>query len=357
MLAELLHRDPWTAAVILALIAVVSALIVHYVVGGLLRRTFEFAPVVHSVLVAIEGSAGLALPLLALQLVWEALPASIFPHMPQVRHGNAVLLIGALTWLAMAAVSGLAQGLIKRHATEARDNLRARRVETQARLLSRSAMVLIAIAGAAIALMTFPGARTVGTSLLASAGVIGIVAGLAARPIFSNLIAGMQIALAQPIRMGDVLIIKGEWGTVEEITGTYVVLRIWDQRRLIIPLNWFIENTFENWTRTGSELFGTVVLHVDHATPVDALRAYALKLVGASPDWDRQGFSLQVSDVTPRSMEIRIMLSASDSGQLWNLRCYIREEMLAFLVREYPHCLPRVRVDDRVSVESRQRPR
>jgi small-conductance mechanosensitive channel len=346
MLAELLHQDPWTAAVILALIAIVSALIVHYVVGGLLRRTFAFAPVIHSILVAIEASAGFALPLIALQLVWEALPASIFPRMPAVRHANLVLMIAALTWLAMAAVSGLAKGLILRHPSDARDNLRARAIETQARVLSRSAMVLIGIAGAAFALMTFPGARSVGNSLLASAGVIGIVAGLAARPIFSNLIAGMQIALAQPLRMGDVLIIKGEWGTVEEITGTYVVLRVWDNRRLVIPLQWFIENTFENWTRTGSELLGTVVLHVDHATPVDALRAQAQKVLEASPDWDRQAFVVQVSDMNARAMEVRILMSAADSGLLWNLRCHMREEMIAFIAREYPHCLTRLRVDD-----------
>jgi small-conductance mechanosensitive channel len=346
MLTELLHQDPWTAAVILALIAVVSALIVHYVVGGLLRRTFAFAPVIHSTLIAIEASAGFALPLIALQLVWEALPDSIFPRMPAVRHANLVVMIAALTWLAMAAVSGLAIGLILRHPSDARDNLRARAIETQARVLSRSAMVLIGIAGAALALMTFPGARAVGTSLLASAGVAGLVVGLAARPIFSNLIAGMQIALAQPLRMGDVLIIKGEWGTVEEITGTYVVLRIWDQRRLIIPLQWFIENPFENWTRTGSELLGTAVLHVDHATPVDAIRAHAKKVVEAAPQWDHKAFVVQVSDTNPRAMEVRILMSAADSGQLWDLRCHMREEMLSFLAREYPHCLPRVRVDD-----------
>ncbi|AMO21983.1 mechanosensitive ion channel [Ramlibacter solisilvae] len=347
MLRELLYQDPWTAAIILALIAVVSALIVHYVGGGLLRRTFTFAPVIHSVLVATEASAGFAMPLIALQAVWEALPSSLFPRMPAVRHANAVLMIAALTWLAMAAVSGLAQGLIKRHSTESRDNLRARRIETQARVLSRSAMVLIGIAGAAIALMTFPAARAVGTSLLASAGVLGVVAGLAARPIFSNLFAGMQIAVTQPIRMGDVLIIKGEWGTVEEITGTYVVLRIWDERRLIIPLNWFIENPFENWTRTGSDLYGTVILHVDHATPIDVLRAQARKIVEASPHWDRKGFAVQVQNMTERSLEVRVLMSATDSGQLWDLRCQMREQMLAFLARELPHCLPRVRVDDR----------
>jgi small-conductance mechanosensitive channel len=269
-----------------------------------------------------------------------------------VRHANVVLMIAALTWLAMAAVSGLARGLILRHPSDVRDNLRARRIETQARVLSHSAMVLIGITGASIALMTFPAARTVGTSLLASAGVFGVVAGLAARPIFSNLIAGMQIALAQPLRMGDVLIVKGEWGKVEEISGTYVVLRIWDERRLIVPLQWFIENPFENWTRTGSELFGTVVLHLDHATPMDVVRTHARKIMEASPSWDHKGFAVQVQNMTERSMEVRILMSATDSRQLWDLRCHVREEMLAFLAREHPHCLPRLRVDG----ESDRRP-
>jgi small-conductance mechanosensitive channel len=134
------------------------------------------------------------------------------------------------------------------------------------------------------------------------------------------------------------------------------VLRIWDQRRLIIPLQWFIENPFENWTRTGSELLGTAVLHVDHATPVDAVRAHAKKIVEAAPQWDHKAFVVQVSGTDPRAMEVRILVSAADSGQLWDLRCHMREEMLRFLAREHPHCLPRVRVDDERENRSGDRP-
>jgi small-conductance mechanosensitive channel len=178
---------------------------------------------------------------------------------------------------------------------------------------------------------------------LASAGVLGIVAGIAARPVFSNLISGLQIALAQPIRLDDVLIVKGEWGRVEEITGTYVVLRIWDERRLIIPLQWFIENPFENWTRTGSEILGTVFLYLDYTTPVEAVRAEARRIVEAAPEWDQRVFAVQVTDITDRTMQVRILVSARNSGKAFDLRCRIREEILAFMAREYPQCLPQVR--------------
>jgi small-conductance mechanosensitive channel len=194
-----------------------------------------------------------------------------------------------------------------------------------------------------MALMTFPGARQVGASLLASAGVLGIVAGLAARPVFSNLISGLQLALAQPIRLDDVLIVKGEWGRVEEITGTYVVLRIWDDRRMVIPLQWFIENPFENWTRTSSQLLGAVVLHLDYATPMDALRAEAGRVVAAAPEWDRRVCVVQVQDATERAMQVRVLVSAAHAGKLWDLRCRVREELLGWLARTHPHCLPQLR--------------
>jgi small-conductance mechanosensitive channel len=260
-----------------------------------------------------------------------------------VRHVNGVLLILAMTWLAMAAVSGLAKGVIARHPTNVADNLQARRIETQARILSRTAMTLILIAGAAIALMTFPGARHVGASLLASAGVIGLVGGLAARPVFSNLIAGLQLAIAQPIRIGDVLKVKDDWGSVEEITGTYVVLRVWDDRRQIIPLNWFIENPFENWTRTTSDLLGTVVLHLNYATPIEPLRAHAHRIVEAAPEWDKRMCKVQVEETTEATVSVRILVSAFHPQQLWDLRCRVREDMLAWLAREYPQYIPPMR--------------
>jgi small-conductance mechanosensitive channel len=296
----------------------------------------------HETVVAMEAPAGLALPLAALQAVWQVVPDSLV-HIGEVRHANGLLLIASLTWLAAAAVSGLAKGLMVRHPSDVEDNLQARRIETQARILSRSAMVIIVIAGSAIALMTFPGARHVGASLLASAGVVGIVGGLAARPVFSNLIAGLQLALAQPLRMDDVLIVKGEYGRVEEITGTYVVLKLWDERRMIVPLQWFIENPFENWTRSSAQLVQSVYLHVDFATPVPPLRTALQRVVEEAPEWDRRVCNLMVVDTTERVMKLRILVSASNSGKAFDLGCKVRETLLDFIAREYPQALPRAR--------------
>ena len=343
MLPELLRSNPWVALALLAWVAVFVALTFHYVAGAVLRRATQGAPVLHTMLVSVQRAASAALPLLALQVVWQLAPDTL-QFIEGVRHVNGVLLIGALTWLAMAAIAGLAEGVIKRYpVVDVEDNLQARRVHTQARVLSRTAMSMVLVAGTAMALMTFPGARQVGASLLASAGVLGIVAGLAARPVFSNLIAGLQLALAQPIRLDDVLIVKGEWGRVEEITGTYVVLRIWDDRRMVIPLQWFIENPFENWTRTSSQLLGLVVLHLDYATPMDAFRTQAKVVVQAAPEWDGRVCVVQVQDASERAMQVRILVSAAHAGKLWDLRCRVREEMLGWMARTHPHCLPQLR--------------
>lgn len=343
MIAALHGEERWLWAVTLALLAAVGGLIVHWVVGGALRRaTRPHSVVLHSTLTAVKPAAGFALPLMAMQLVWQAMPHDL-PNIAAVRHLNAVLLIGAVTWYAMRIVSGIADGVIARHPTDIPDNLHARRIATQARVLSRSAQTIIIIAGTAMALLTFPGARQVGASLLASAGVLGIIAGFAARPVFSNLVAGLQIAIAQPIRIGDVLIVKGEWGRVEEITGSYVVMRLWDDRRLITPLNWFIENPFENWTRTTSALTGVVLFHLDFHTPLDAFRQQARNVLESAPEWDQRVFVVQVVEATEQAMQVRILVSASDAGRLFDLRCRMREEMITFLSREHPYALPRLR--------------
>jgi small-conductance mechanosensitive channel len=195
-------------------------------------------------------------------------------------------------------------------------------------------------------LMTFPGARQVGASLLASAGVIGLVVGLAAKPVFSNLIAGLQIALAHPIRLDDVLVVEGEWGTVEEINGTFVVMKLWDDRRLILPLTYFIEKPFQSWTRHTSKLLGSAFIYVDYGMPLAPLRAELERIVRASPEWDGRTFVLQVTDVTERSMQLRLLATAASAPLAFDLRCRIREEMLTFMQREYPEHLPRMRVEN-----------
>jgi small-conductance mechanosensitive channel len=195
-------------------------------------------------------------------------------------------------------------------------------------------------------LMTFPGARQVGASLLASAGVIGLVAGIAAKPVFSNLIAGLQIALAQPIRIDDVLVVEGEWGRVEEITGTFVVLKIWDDRRLILPLSYFIEKPFQNWTRSSSQLLGSVFIYADYGLPLAPVRAEVERLVKAAPQWDGRFFNLQVTDTTERTMQLRVLCTAASSSLAFDLRCAVREGVIDFMQREYPQFLPKMRIED-----------
>lgn len=342
-LTELLQTHPWTVFAAVALAAVIAALVAHRVGRAVLMRLTRGAPVIHAVLEAAERAAGAALPLAALQVVWTVAPNNL-AHIAAVRHTNGVLLIAALTWLAIRAIGGLSNGIVARHPITVEDNLQARSIHTQAKVLARSAMVLVTLGGVAMALMTFPGARQLGASLLASAGVLGIVGGIAARPVFSNLIAGLQLALAQPIRMDDVLIVKGENGRVEEITGTYVVLKLWDERRMIVPLQWFIENPFENWTRSTSQLLQSVFLHLDFATPLEPLRAEAQRVVESAPEWDERVCSLMVTDTTERTMKVRVLVSAGSSGQAFDLGCKVREALIAFVAREYPDCLPQVRM-------------
>jgi small-conductance mechanosensitive channel len=341
-LQGLTENPTWSLTLILALLAALAATAVHVSVRAVLRRMTRHALIMRSTLDRTERAGAVTLPLLALQVVIGSAPDHL-ASIGIVRHANGLLLLAAVTWLVLGAIRGLADGVIANNPTSVADNLHARRVETQTRVLSRSVMLVVLIAGVSIGLMTFPGARQLGASLLASAGVVGLVAGLAARPIFSNLIAGVQLALAQPLRIDDVLIVKGEWGRVEEITGSYVVLKLWDERRLIIPLQWFIENPFENWTRTGSNILGTAFLYVDYGAPVEAIRAEARRVVESAPEWDGRVFAVQVTDTTERTMQIRILVSAPNAGKSFDLRCRIREHMVSFLAREYPQALPVVR--------------
>lgn len=336
--------SPWMNPLIAALIGVAAALVAHRLGRSLLYRLARFSTLFTQVVKHCERPLQLALPLLVLQAVWQGAPDDL-RGIASVRHANALLLIATLAWLAVGAVRGVAAGIIELHPADVADNLQARRVHTQTRVLSRIASGALLVAGLAFMLMTFPGARQLGASLLASAGVAGLVAGIAAKSVFSNLIAGLQIALSQPLRIDDVLIVKGEWGRVEEITGSYVVLRLWDQRRLIVPLQWFIENPFENWTRSSAELLGTVLLWVDYTTPVEPLRAEAQRLCEASPQWDRRVCSVQVVETTERAMQLRVLVSAASSGNAWDLRCHLREKLIEFIAREHPQALPRVRTE------------
>lgn len=260
-------------------------------------------------------------------------------------HVLVVAALLGLTWLAIAAVGAVQRRVLRRYPVDVEDNLAARRVQTQARVLGRLAQFAVALVGVSLALMTFPAVRQLGTTLLASAGIIGLVVGIAAKPVFGNLIAGLQIALSQPIRLDDVVIVEGEWGRVEEITSTFVIVRVWDERRLVVPLQWFVEHPFQNWTRTTAQLLGDAKLWLDYRTPMDAVRDQLQKICEADPRWDGRVCVAQVTDADQRAIQVRLLVSARNSGELFDLRCAVRECMLAFLEREHPTALPRLRAD------------
>ena len=260
-------------------------------------------------------------------------------------HVIAVAVLLGLTWLAIAAVGAAQRRVLRRYPVDIEDNLQARRVQTQARVLGRLARFTIGLVGISLALMTFPAVRQLGTTLLASAGIIGLVAGIAAKPVFGNLIAGLQIALSQPIRLDDVVIVEDEWGRVEEISATYVVVRVWDERRLVVPLQWFIEHPFQNWTRTTAQLLGDATLWLDYRTPMAVVRAQLQEICEADPRWDGRVCVAQVTDTDRHAIQVRLLVSARNSGDLFDLRCAVRECMLAYLEREHPAALPRLRAD------------
>lgn len=259
-----------------------------------------------------------------------------------------ILLVGFIAlsaWTAQIALHIWTTVYLRRFKLDAEDNLLARKHVTQTRILGLVGNTLIGTVAIAAALMTFEGVRQYGVSLLASAGAAGLVVGLALQPVLKNLFAGIQLAVTQPIRIDDAVLVEGEWGNVEEITSTYVVVRIWDWRRLILPLSYFMEHPFQNWTRESASLIGTVMIYLDYTVPVDVLRAKIKDITEASVLWDGKVVNVQVTDLKENTMEVRILVSASNSGRAFDLRCEVREKLVAFLQAEYPHVLPRLRMD------------
>jgi small-conductance mechanosensitive channel len=205
--------------------------------------------------------------------------------------------------------------------------------------------VIVALLALAFILFQFDEVRELGMGLLTSAGVAGIIIGLAAQKSIANLLAGFQIAFTQPIRIDDVVIVEGEWGRIEEITLTYVIVRIWDERRLVVPLRYFIEKAFQNWTRKTAQLLGTVYLYVDYRLPIDSLRKELDRLLEENDLWDGRVSKIQVTDSKQDNVEIRALMSAANAGDAWDLRCEIREQLIAFIQKEYPDSLPRMRIE------------
>ncbi|TFF21652.1 mechanosensitive ion channel [Jiella endophytica] len=256
-----------------------------------------------------------------------------------------VAFICLVGWTILRALQISSELHLRRYKLDVDDNLAARKHVTQIRILLRAASVLIFILTAAAVMMSFESVRQYGVSLLAAGGAAGIVVGLAAQPVLSNLLAGIQIAITQPVRIEDAVVVEGEWGWVEEITMTYAVVRLWDWRRLVLPIKYFIEQPFQNWTRETGAIIGSVMIYLDYTAPVAAIRAKAEEFARASPLWDRRVVNVQVSDARAETIELRILVSANTSPRTWDLRCEVREKVIDWLQREHPGCLPRQRME------------
>jgi small-conductance mechanosensitive channel len=261
------------------------------------------------------------------------------------RQALGLAMPAAFGWLAVSLVRA-AKEIVERRADISReDNLQARRRRTRVSILARIATVVILFLTACMMLVSIPGVRNVGVTLMASAGLLGLAVGAAAQPALKNLISGVQLAFTEPIRIDDVVIIAGEWGRIEEIRLTYVVVKVWDERRLVVPVSKFLEEPFQNWTRDSAQLLGSAFLYVDPKAEVDRLRRKLEEIVRANPRWDGRFFNLQVTDIKDDVMELRALVTAGDASRAFDLRCDVREGLMAFIAREMPEALPRRRFE------------
>lgn len=348
LLQQLEWLPDWATSLIILLPAPLLAHAVHSFIFRQVTGWVSHMDLLWRALVArTEGPTRLAFLIMGVSLA-----ASIAPLPPGwgavIRQILSVSFIALLGWMAITAFHVWMVVHLRRFKLDAEDNLLARKHVTQSRMLQRVINVMIVVVTASVALMTFDSVRQYGVSLLASAGAAGLIVGLALQPVLKNLIAGIQLAITQPIRIDDALIVENEWGNVEEITSTYVVVRLWDWRRMILPLSYFIEKPFQNWTRENANLIGTVMLYLDHTAPVAAIRAKVEEILKASPLWDKRVVAVQVTDFKQATMEVRILASAGSAPRAFDLRCEIREKIIAFLQEQYPHALPRIRTEQPV---------
>lgn len=345
----LLNAEAWkdvsiSAGMVLA--ALVLGTLLHSFVFAVLTRMARRTdtPWDEKALEYVRKPSRILFPLFLLNLM---APAVRLPERPLelLTHVTSLLFVASIAYLLINLIYLLRDFLLSRYDISAQDNLSARAIYTQVRVMEKVLLSVVAVATVAFMLMTFNGVRQIGVSILASAGVAGIIIGLAAQKTIGTLLAGIQIAVTQPIRIDDVVIVEGEWGWVEDISLTYVVVRIWDLRRLVVPITYFIERPFQNWTRKSSDILGTVVVYADYTVPVEAVREELLRLVKTSDLWDGKVCGLQVTDCKPNVLELRLLVSASDSSKAWDLRCLLREKIVAFIQENYPASLPRVRAE------------
>jgi small-conductance mechanosensitive channel len=345
LLVDILRLPPALAqASVTVLLAIVAALAIHRIALGLLHRlSARTQSRSDDVVVArIAGPMRWILVAIALAMIQRGLPLAPWARLLWQQVAGFVV-PGMIGWLAIALIQALGDVVAIRHDISIADNLRARRRRTRVAILTRVAVFTVIFLTLCMMLLSIPGVRSVGVTLIASAGLAGLAVGAAAQPALKNLIAGIQLAFSEPIRIDDVVIMDGEWGRIEEIRLTYVVVRIWDDRRLIVPVTKFLEQSFQNWTRTNSELMGSVFLYLDPSADVPRIRAKAGEVVAANPRWDRRFWNLQVTDMKEETIELRVLVTARDASLAFDLRCDVREALIAFIADEMPEALPRRR--------------
>ncbi len=339
------HLDPWAWNLIIIGAALLLALVLRLLVSLFMRKKAEAEgrfSVFRSILRHLGTPLTYFLPLFFLAVL---LPIMRFPQViaHRIGRGLEIALIIVFAWMLIQAINIARDIIINRFDVKKDDNLRERKIRTQLQFIRRILVAFIVGLTIAAVLLTFSSMRKIGTGLLTGVGVGGIIIGFAAQRSLGNLLAGMQIAFTQPIRIDDAVIVEGEFGWIEDITLTYVVVRIWDERRLILPINYFIEKPFQNWTRSSSQLLGSAFIYADYSLPVEEVRKELTRLLHATPLWDGRANGLAVTNLTDRTIEMRAVMSARNAGHTFDLRCYVRENLIAFIRKNYPESLPKTR--------------
>ncbi len=337
------------------IISVVSLFIVYALIHFILRKLGKDPKNILPHNIAARIKFPMITLLLAVALQVGLLRDNVFTdeqYHDFFQHTRTLLLIFSFTWFIIVGIRIFKKQILHRFDVNTSDNLRARKYYTQFNILERIAVFVVVIFSIGIALLTFDGIKEIGVSVLTSAGIAGIILGLSAQKAIGTLLAGIQIAITQPIRIDDVVIVEGEWGRIEEITLTYVVVNIWDKRRLVVPTTYFIDTPFQSWTRNSSDILGTVFLYTDYNIPLDALREEFTRLLHSTELWDGKVNVIQVTDATEKTMELRALMSAADSPTAWDLRVFIREKLIEFIRENYPESLP----VSRVSIDKNHHP-
>jgi small-conductance mechanosensitive channel len=338
------HFSPLLWNILLGVASVFFGILVRFILHGILNYYTRYSShiVFKSIVKNLKGPANFFIPLFFLNMV---VPFMVLTRTEGQRFDKAVEigLILSFSLMLIGIVKVSEEVLYNKYDLKKADNLRERKIRTQLQFVRQLVVVGIVMLTAAAILLSFENLRKIGAGLLTGVGIGGIIIGFAAQSSLSNLLAGFQIAFTQPMRIDDAVVVEGEYGNVEEITLTYVVVRVWDQRRLILPIRYFIEKPFQNWTRTTSELLGTVFFYLDFSIPVGELRKEFDRLIESSPLWDKRVKALQVTDMKERSVEVRTLASARNSADAFDLRCYIRETLMLFIQKNYPESFPKNR--------------